>query len=289
MCHFLGHLHAKLGWRNKFPAKLRNVRKAFLNTIQTEVSWWGQWEGKRKMLGVPCADVGIWIRHWKPLCPTVSLWDCLQQTEGQLQAQVFLSCGRDLDPEMNSVAAAHLWPAACQPQPMCSVCSVCKLCLLGDGGVRHLPYTYTFHTMCAALCGGIWGFTQAFSLPAHSSDGMNCCKSGACMWLTAEVAVRGKGLGSALSTLCAAAWVYPGWQTLLQWKPVCPAYPSTWFTVLMPRTQLINGKRISRPVDNHSTKVHHYNQLPLKGLVRNGTGITLLSFVSLLSGSQSFI
>jgi len=77
------------------------------------------------------------------------------------------------------------------------VYSLCKVPLLGGGGVSRLSYTYIirrhFHTMCPAPCGGIWGFTQAFSLPAHKSCDMTCYKSGACIWLTSELAVRGEG------------------------------------------------------------------------------------------------
>lgn len=88
--------------------------------------------------------------------------------------------------------------------------SSCKVPLLGGGGVSRLPYTYRdgivkrhFHTMRPALGGGIRGFTQAFSLPAHRSGGMACYKSGACTWLTSELAARGQGLTSGLHTLCA--------------------------------------------------------------------------------------
>lgn len=101
--------------------------------------------------------------------------------------------------------------------------SLCKVPLLGGGGVSRLSYTYVvrrhFHTMCPALCGGIWGFTQAFSLPAHKSCDMTCHKSGACIWLTSELAVRGEGLTSGLLMLCVKIWVCPWWQMLLQWKP----------------------------------------------------------------------
>jgi len=107
--------------------------------------------------------------------------------------------------------------------PCVHVCCLCKLSLLGGGDVSRLPYTYRdcivkrhFHTMCPALCGGIWGFTQAFSLPARESGGMTCYKSGACIQLTFELAVRRKGLVSASCMLRAEAWVCPWWQTLLQ-------------------------------------------------------------------------
>lgn len=103
------------------------------------------------------------------------------------------------------------------------VYSLCKVPLLGGGGVSRLSYTYIirrhFHTMCPAPCGGIWGFTQAFSLPAHKSCDMTCHISGACTWLTSELAVRGEGLTSGLHMLCVEIWVCPWWQILLQWKP----------------------------------------------------------------------
>lgn len=63
--------------------------------------------------------------------------------------------------------------------PCACVCSLCKLPLLGGDSVSHLPYTYSncivkrcIHTMCPALCGGIWGLSQAFSLAARKSGGV---------------------------------------------------------------------------------------------------------------------
>lgn len=167
------------------------------------------------MLGEPCAHVGIWIR--KPLCPTVSLWHCLSPTG-------WMTAPSPSVPElwkMNSVAAAHLWPSLSVSARVLSLFSVqavlvrgwwCQPLALHLHLSHHVPW----------LCAGILGFTQAFSLPAHKSDGMNCTKSGAaCDW---HLKWQWEEKGWYLAYPC-CAWVYSGWQTLLQWKPVLSNSP----------------------------------------------------------------
>ena len=69
---------------------------------------------------------------------------CLQQAEQQLQAQTLPSFGKTW------TQRRILWLKLISDQyfvnlsPRAHVCSLCKLPLLGDDGVSHLPYTYTY-------------------------------------------------------------------------------------------------------------------------------------------------
>lgn len=108
----------------------------------------------------------------------------LQSTEQELQAQMLLSIGKsylrdELCGNSSYLISVKLIPCA-------HICSFCKPPSLQDDCVSHLCCTYCiigthFPIVRLALCGGIQGFMQAFSLAAHRHDGMTCYKPGACM------------------------------------------------------------------------------------------------------------